>query len=103
MIKKKILFLVLNKKVIDNFLSDHIKKLSQQYDIEFISSINSNKFYIDDICYKNIIVELKRSVNFINFIKNFFTILNYLKTSKPSLTISIHPRNGLLISFSKLF
>lgn len=103
MIKKKIFILVINKKVIDVFLRDHVINLSNHYEIEFISSTHGPTISINKKPYKNYFVNLKRSFSLTNLSRNIFEILIIILKKKPSLVISLHPKNGLLVSICKLF
>jgi len=100
---KKLIFFVINKKVIDVFLNNHIEKLTKEYHISFISSEYSKKLNINNQEYVNNFVNLKRSFNIFNFISNCFNTLKIIIHQKPNLIISIHPKNGLILSSLKYF
>ena len=103
MIKKKILILTINRTVIDVFLTNHVEELSNKFQIEFLSSYKSNKIYIKKKYYKNNFIDLQRSLGLINFFKNIKEFLNIIKKNNPNIILSLHPKNGLLVSISKIF
>ena len=58
---------------------------------------------LDDVKYQNNFVNLNRSLSLINFLRNLKDISIILRKKDIDLIISLHPKNGLLISISKLF
>jgi len=103
MIKKKLTFLVINKNVIDVFLLNHIKLLTKFYDISFISPIYSINLKIDNNFYSNKFIKMNRGLNPFNFFSCFLILLFHIKKNSNNLYISIHPKNGILLSICKFF
>lgn len=100
---KKICFLIINEKVINLFLINHINNLSKSFDIEFISASKKIFFLINGRKFYNHYLNLSRSFNIINFIGNLIKLLIIILKTNFNLIISIHPKNGLLISLLKYF
>lgn len=100
---KKITFIVINKNVINVFLINHLKLLIKYYEIHFISPIDSKYIKIDNILFNNKFLKLNRDLNFFNFFNCFLSLLLHIKKNKSHLFISIHPKNGLLLSICKYF
>jgi len=103
MTKKKLTFIIINKNVINVFLINHLKILIKYYDINFISPINSSYIKIENISFNNKFLKLNRDLNFFNFLNCFLSLLFHIKKNKNHLFISIHPKNGLLLSICKYF
>lgn len=100
---KKISFLIINEKVINLFLVSHINNLCKYFDIEFISSSKKIFFVINGKKFYNHHLNLSRSFNILNFTSNLIKLLIIILKFKSHLYISIHPKNGLLISLLKYF
>lgn len=103
MTKKKLTFIVINKNVINVFLINHLKLLIKYYDINFISPVNSKYIKIENISFNNKFLKLNRDLNIFNFFNCFLSLLFHIKKNKNHLFISIHPKNGLLLSICKYF
>ena len=103
MIRKKLTFLVINKKVVNVFLLNHLKLLRKYYQINFISPVNNKYIKFGNHFYQNSYVNLDRSFNLAIFFSNIFYLMKFLKNNKNNLYISIHPKNGLLLSICKCF
>ena len=103
MIRKKLTFLVINKNVVNVFLLNHLKLLRKYYQINFISPINNKYIKFGNHFYQNSYVNLDRSFNLAIFFSNIFYLMKFLKNNKNNLYISIHPKNGLLLSICKCF
>ena len=74
MIRKKLTFLVINKKVVNVFLLNHLKLLRKYYQINFISPVNNKYIKFGNHFYQNSYVNLDRSFNLaIFFFQIFFT------------------------------
>ena len=103
MIRKNLTFLVINKKVVNVFLFNHLKLLRKYYQINFISPINSKHIKFDNHFYQNSYINLDRKFNLLIFLSNFFHLMKFIKNNKNNLYISIHPKNGLLLGICKYF
>ncbi len=95
-----IVFISTTAFTIEAFVLNHIKKLSNNYNLLIICN---NAKSLKKKVPKNVILhnlDFKRKPNLVIDIKTFFELLYLIIKSKPALTISLSPKAGFLNSLS---
>lgn len=99
---KKIAIITTVDVTIKAFMINHLKKLSEKYDVTVITNTSNTDFLLE-FGLKNIKViklDIKRNINIIKDIKSLIQLINLLKKERFETIHSITPKAGLLTALS---